>query len=207
MFVWCVVQQLGIRKSLLRFKIVEPYLSFQSYQRILCAYTQQRPSQVDLGVKNPPASVGDTRDVGLIPGSGRSSGGEHGNPLQCSCLENPMERGVWSATTLGLQRVRYDNTYSTHTERQTGVPRAAYSLHEVSLLSTWDGRWGETSGVRGGRQPSSLRLSFEQTPLSTVLNAPVSPSVTPSSSQTKVKGSQWSLQRGVWLLGLGIWVD
>ena len=38
--------------------------------------------------KNPPASAGDIGDVGLIPGSGRSSGGGHGNPLQCSCLEN-----------------------------------------------------------------------------------------------------------------------
>ena len=42
---------------------------------------------------NPPANAGDTRDVGLIPGSGRSPGEEHGNPLQCSYLENPMDRG------------------------------------------------------------------------------------------------------------------
>ena len=49
-------------------------------------------------VKNPPASAGDTRDVGSIPGSGRSSGGENGNPLQYSCLENPMDRGVWWIT-------------------------------------------------------------------------------------------------------------
>ena len=40
-------------------------------------------------VKNPPANAGDIRDVGLIPGSGRSPGGGHGNPLQYSCLENP----------------------------------------------------------------------------------------------------------------------
>ena len=40
-------------------------------------------------VKNPPANAGDTRDVGSIPGSGRSLGGGHGNPLQYSCLENP----------------------------------------------------------------------------------------------------------------------
>ena len=45
-------------------------------------------------VKNPPASAGDARDVGLIPGSGRSTEGEHGNPLQYSCLENPKDRGV-----------------------------------------------------------------------------------------------------------------
>ena len=48
-------------------------------------------------VKNPPANVGDVRNTGLIPGSGRSPGGGHGNPLQCSCLENPMDRGAWRA--------------------------------------------------------------------------------------------------------------
>ena len=46
-------------------------------------------------VKNPPVNAGDLRDAGLIPGSGRSLGGWHGNPLQCSCLENPMDRGAW----------------------------------------------------------------------------------------------------------------
>ena len=43
-------------------------------------------------VKNMPANTGDIRDVGSIPGSGRSCGGGHGNPLQYSCLENPMDR-------------------------------------------------------------------------------------------------------------------
>ena len=46
-------------------------------------------------VKNPPAKAGDIRDVGSIPGSGRSSGGGNSNPLQYSCLENPMDRGIW----------------------------------------------------------------------------------------------------------------
>ena len=50
-----------------------------------------------LGVKNLPASAGDLRDAGLIPGSGRSSGGGHGNPLQYSCLENLMDREAWLA--------------------------------------------------------------------------------------------------------------
>ena len=45
-----------------------------------------------------PANSGDIRDVGLIPGPGRSPGGEHGNPLQYSCLENLMNRGDWRAT-------------------------------------------------------------------------------------------------------------
>ena len=46
-------------------------------------------------VKNPPADAGNAADAGLIPGSGRSPGGGHGNPLQYSCLENPMDRGTW----------------------------------------------------------------------------------------------------------------
>jgi len=48
-------------------------------------------------VKNPPASVGESRDPGSIPGSKRSPGGGHGNPLQYSCLENPMDSGAWWA--------------------------------------------------------------------------------------------------------------
>ena len=54
-------------------------------------------SQVVLVVKNLPANAGDIRDVGLIPASERSPGEGNGNPLQCSCLENPMVRGAWQA--------------------------------------------------------------------------------------------------------------
>ena len=51
-----------------------------------------------LVVKNPLANARDIRDAGSIPGSGRSLGGGHGNPLQHSCLENPTDRGAWRAT-------------------------------------------------------------------------------------------------------------
>ena len=54
-------------------------------------------SQVALAVKNLSASAADLRDTDSIPGSGRSPGRGHGNPLQCSCLENPMDRGTWQA--------------------------------------------------------------------------------------------------------------
>ena len=50
-------------------------------------------------LKNLPTNAGDIRDSVSIPGSGRSPGGGHGNPLQYSCLENPMDRGVWQATS------------------------------------------------------------------------------------------------------------
>ena len=55
-------------------------------------------SQVALVVENLPANAGDIRDAGSIPGSGRSPGERNGNPLQYSCLENPMDRGAWQAT-------------------------------------------------------------------------------------------------------------
>ena len=60
-------------------------------------------SQVVL--KNPPANTGDVRDPGSIPGWGRSPGGGHGNPLQCSCLENPMDRGACQATVQGVTKI------------------------------------------------------------------------------------------------------
>ena len=77
------------------------WLSSSSSIRYLKSFVTNVPhwgaSQVVLAVKNPPASAGDIRDMGLIPGSGRSPGEGHGNPLQCSCLENPMDRGAWRA--------------------------------------------------------------------------------------------------------------
>ena len=59
-----------------------------------------------LVVKNPPGSAGDIRDTDLIPGLGRSSEGGHGNTLQYSCLENPMDRGTWWATVHRVTKSR-----------------------------------------------------------------------------------------------------
>ena len=56
-------------------------------------------------VNNPPANVG---DVGLIPGSGRSSEKGNGYPLQYSCLENSMDRGAWQATVHGVTKSQTD---------------------------------------------------------------------------------------------------
>ena len=68
-----------------------------------CKGTRRGP-QVELVVKNPPANAGVIRDTGLIPGSGRSPGGGHGNPLQYSCLENPMDRRAWQAAVHGATK-------------------------------------------------------------------------------------------------------
>ena len=55
-------------------------------------------------VKNPSANAGDRRDMGSIPRSERSPGGENGNPLQYPCLENSMDKGAWQATVHGVTK-------------------------------------------------------------------------------------------------------
>jgi len=59
---------------------------------------------VALIIKNPPANAGDVRDMVSIPGSGRSPAEGNGNPLQYSCLKNPMDRGAWQATVHGVAK-------------------------------------------------------------------------------------------------------
>ena len=78
----------------------------------VCVCTCTWASQMVLEVKNPPTNAGGVRHLGLIPGSGRSPGGGHGNLLQYSCLENPTDRGAWRAivhrvtkTWTGLKRL------------------------------------------------------------------------------------------------------
>ena len=68
-------------------------------------------------VKNLPANAGDSRDGSSIPGLGRSPGGGHDNPLQYSCLENPIDGGAWQAIqSIGWQRVRHDGSDLEHIE-------------------------------------------------------------------------------------------
>ena len=67
-----------------------------------------RASQVVLVIKNLPALQGNVRDMGSIPGSGRSPGGGHDNPLQYSCLDNPVERELGGVQSIGLQRIGHD---------------------------------------------------------------------------------------------------
>ena len=70
---------------------------------------QQQASQEVLVEKNLPANSGDKRDLGSVPGSGKTPGGGHGNPLQYSCLRNSMDTGAWRAVqSMGLQRVGHD---------------------------------------------------------------------------------------------------
>ena len=67
-------------------------------------YEAVRASQVTQWVKNPPANAGDIKDAGSVPRLGRSPGEEQDNPLQYSCLENPMHRGARWATVYGVTK-------------------------------------------------------------------------------------------------------
>ena len=69
-----------------------------------------------LVVKNPTTDAGDWRDVGSVLGLGWSPGGGHSNPLQCSCLENPMDRGAWWLQSIGLHQIGHDWSDLAHTQ-------------------------------------------------------------------------------------------
>ena len=96
---------------------------------------------------NPPADAGDIRSLGLIPGLGRSPGGGNGNPIQYSCLENPMGRRAWWVTVhgvaksrTGLERLSASTPYCLLQERATSslmlfVYPAHMSLVMLILLS------------------------------------------------------------------------
>ena len=75
-------------------------------------------SQVAIVAENPPVNAGDVRDMGSIPGLGRSSGGGHGNLLQCSCLEHLPDRRVWRARVhrVAKSRTQLSNLVLTHIE-------------------------------------------------------------------------------------------
>ena len=88
-------------------------------QIFMVKYMQKQASQVVLMVKNLPTKARDSREKISIPGSGRSPGGGHGNPLQCSCLENPTDRKAWRAIVhrvskswTRVKRLNYMPTYA-----------------------------------------------------------------------------------------------
>ena len=113
-------------------------------------------SHVAQMVKNPPANAGDIRDTGLIPGLGRSPGGEHGNPLY-SCLENPKDRGAWQATVHRVtKRWTWLKQLSMHAIQVYILPPKCAYVHQktytrmfrVSLVAQWLRIHLEMQGIR-----------------------------------------------------------
>ena len=106
--------------------------------------------------KNPPASARDIRDVGSVPGSGGSPGGGQGSPLQCSCLENPVNGGAWWATVHGVAKESDTTEVNEHTHTHTHAYARSYRRPECvppdGKESTCNA--GDLSSIPGlGRSP------------------------------------------------------
>ena len=84
-------------------------------------------------VKNWPISAGDIREAGSISGSGRSPGGGHGNALQYSCLEDPMDRGAWRVTVHEIAK----ESDTTKQQQQYGAPGILCSARSYCPLPGW----------------------------------------------------------------------
>ena len=127
-------------------------------------------SQVVLGVKNLHVNAGDLRDMGSIPGLGRSPGGGHGNPLQYSCLENPMDRGAWWATV--------------HLVAKSWTQLTQLSVYALNGL--WIIKRAEETESRLSSQEQPLRLLLGTEPLWSLLSLQQSCSqeVAPSTATT-----------------------
>ena len=106
-------------------------------------------------VKNSPANAGDMKDVGLIPGLGRPPGEGHGNPLQYSCLENPIDRGAWRATVHGVMKSQTQLKWlSTHvgtwdyyfqqvivSRMLTRMPGVGWQPGDITVVQRWCLHW------------------------------------------------------------------
>ena len=113
-------------------------------------------------VQNLPASAEDSRDTGLIPGSGRPPGEGHGNPFQYSCLGNPMDRGAWRATVLGVG-------YDLVTKQQQPAMRNV----AVLCSSGWASAWHPPRKKQASPSPpQSPRMSDEEGHLYTKATQP-----------------------------------
>ena len=107
-------------------------------------------------VKNPPASAGDVRDAGSIPGSGRSPGGGHGNPLQHSCLGNPVDRGAWWATVHRIAK------------SQTQLKQVSMHAQEKNCGESILRRYEGTKSLGARKYRDSGRISQTSLPVSTL---------------------------------------
>ena len=99
-------------------------------------------------VKNPPANAGDARDVGSVPRPGRSPGVESGNPLQYSCLENPMDKGAWQATFHGDSKSQSEMTEHRGTFK--------ILLFNILVITSGEKKWGRGKTGVGNEEVQTI---------------------------------------------------
>ena len=105
-----------------------------SFSQMLKSIKPKRgASQVELVVKSPPVNAADIRDTGSIPGSRRLPGGGHGNSLQYSCLENPMDRGAGRLQSVGSQGVRHNWSNCTQAKEEKSLSIFTFNINSLRL--------------------------------------------------------------------------
>ena len=107
--------------------------------------------------KNLPTNAGDVRDMGSIPESGRSLGGGHGNPVQYSCLENPVDRGAWQAT------VHRDTKSQTELKQPNCSMHTCRGIFDCHNLVRWG--WGAALLASSGCKSKMLLHTLQCTDL------------------------------------------
>ena len=112
--------------------------SFHSHSCLHKIHTPDLPGSTV--IKNPPASAGDARDMGSIPGSERSPGEGEGSPRQYSCLENPMDRGALAGYSL-WSRKESDPTEVTERQHNSRTVKCTLMTLDLSL-------WGHSSACQ-----------------------------------------------------------
>ena len=109
-------------------------------------------SQAVLVVWDPPATAEDRRDASSIPGSRRSPGGGHGNPLQYSCLENSTDRGAWWATVHGVTKnqaqLKQLSTHKCVCQSNSSVNKMGRDPALIELLLSDSIHWGQRARNR-----------------------------------------------------------
>ena len=108
--------------------------------------------------KEDKASACNAGNQGLIPGSGRSPGEGNGNPLQYSCLENPVDRGAWLATVHGVTKSQTRLSDNTHPPLRVFIAPGEWKGGYLLLLST-EGHFGATVSCSDSQPNSHIRIT------------------------------------------------
>ena len=134
-----------------------------------CTYTQS--SQVALVVKNPPAHAEDIKDIDLTPGSGRFLGGGNGNPLQYSCLENPMDRGPWWAIVYRVTKSQTGlNRLGTQACTHTYILTGTIQLYPLFWICPYLAMLGMSSTISVRSHQAHIFLSLFIININAILN-------------------------------------
>ena len=157
-------------------------------------------------VKNSPANAGDIRDIGSIPWSGRSPGGEHGIPLQYSCLDNPMDRGAWQAIVHGVAKSQAwlkQLSLHTHEKYLAEYPYKDTKKKKEDNISKFKNRWIFQkkkcwNWANEKSEPKSCPELKQNKQTRTKFNEPIASMIEDHKTKMQNSGERWPKFRKRW---------